>query len=224
MKIVVIITAAGYGKRMGRPKQFIEIGGKPLLEWTISVFENTKVIDEIILVVNKEDVQKGKNFKYSKLRHVVAGGEERQISVNNGLKKIADDTEIVAIHDGARPFITVDIIERAVSEAKRSGAVVVGVPVCDTVKKVDRPTSKVKVTLNRDELWAAQTPQVFRKDLILKAYQEGADKHRVTDDAMLVEKMGQPVKMVMGSYLNKKITTPEDLEMADKLLSGRARK
>ncbi len=215
MKTVAIITAAGYGKRMGRPKQFLEIGGKPVLEWTIAAFDKTEVIDEIILVVNKEDVDKAKTFKYSKIKQVVAGGEERQGSVNNGLKMVADDTDIIAIHDGARPFISPEIIEKAVSEAKASGAVVVGVPVCDTIKRVTGNELRVTGTVDRSDLWRAQTPQVFKKDIILKAYR-CLDK--VTDDAMLVEKMGIPVKMVMGSYRNFKITIPDDLAIAEKMI------
>lgn len=217
MRTVVIITAAGYGKRMGQPKQFLEIGGKPILEWTLSVFERASVIDEIILVVNPEDLSRAKEFKFSKLKRVVGGGKERQDSVYNGLKALPDDAEIVAIHDGARPFVTSEIIEQAVSEAKRCGAVVVGVPIKDTVKKC--PVSNVQCpiieeTINRSELWAAQTPQVFQKEIILKAFKEGYNKREVTDDAMLVEKMGVPVKMVVGSYQNVKITTPEDLGIA----------
>jgi 2-C-methyl-D-erythritol 4-phosphate cytidylyltransferase len=217
MKTIAIITAAGSGKRMGRPKQFIEIGGKPMLEWTIAAFENAKVIDEIILVVNKEDVPKGKEFNFSKLKKVVAGGAERRVSVANGLRELPADAEIVAVHDGARPLITPQIIEKAVAEAKKSGAVVVGVPIRDTVKRATRDEGRVTETIDRSELWAAQTPQVFRKDIILKAYQ---NNDTVTDDAMLVEKMGVTVTMVMGSYQNIKVTTPEDLEVVEKFLKG----
>jgi 2-C-methyl-D-erythritol 4-phosphate cytidylyltransferase len=214
MKTVAIITAAGYGKRMGRPKQFIEIAGKPILEWTLSVFENAKIIDEIILVVNKEEVARAKKFKFSKLKQVVAGGKERQDSVYAGLKALPEDAGMVVIHDGARPFVSSEIIENAVAEAKECGVVVVGVPVTDTIKAVDRQRLTVNNTLNREELWAAQTPQVFKREVILRAYEKGKDKQRVTDDAMLVEKIGIPVKMVMGSYRNIKITTPEDLKIA----------
>ncbi len=218
MKTVAIITAAGYGKRMGQPKQFIEIGGRPILEWTLAVFENTKVIDEIILVVNAENVERAKKIKFSKLKQVVAGGSERQNSVYNGLKALPEDAEIVAIHDGARPFVTSEIIEKAVSEVKNHGAVVVGVPVRDTIKQVESRKLRVESTLDRDKMWAAQTPQVFKKDLILRAYLEGNNKHKVTDDAMLVEKLGGSVKMVMGSYRNIKITSPDDLKVAEKIL------
>ena len=216
MKTIAIITAAGYGKRMGKPKQFLEIYGKPILERTISVFEQAKIIDEIIVVVNEEDVARVK--KSGKVRQVISGGRKRQDSVFNALNVLPEDVEIVAIHDGARPFVTPEIIEQAVSEAIKVGAVVVGVPVKDTIKSVRSSGLGVRSTLNRNELWAAQTPQVFKKDIILKAYQDGKDKFQVTDDAMLVEKMGKPVKMVMGSYQNIKITTPEDLIVAQGIL------
>ena len=218
MKTVAIITAAGFGKRMGQPKQFIEICGKPMLEWTISVFEKCTAVDEIILVVNQDELEAAKKLKFPKVKQVVAGGKQRQDSVYNGLKALPDDCSIVAIHDGARPFVTEQEIERAVEQANVFGSVVVGVPVKDTVKKVDSRELKVDSSLNREELWAAQTPQVFRKEIILKAYAEGLRKYQVTDDAMLVEKLGVPVKMVMGSYKNIKITTPDDLKIAEVLL------
>lgn len=221
MKTVAIVTAAGHGKRMGQPKQFIEIGGKPILERTLAVFDGTKVIDEIVLVVNQEDIERAKKFKFAKLKQVVAGGEERQDSVYNGLKVLPEDCEIVAIHDGARPFITPEIIEKAVEEAKEFGAVVVGVPVKDTIKSVNSNQLTVTSTLNRDGLWAAQTPQVFKKEIILRAYEEGVSKHQATDDAMLVEKLGIAPKMVMGSYQNIKITNSEDLKIAKGILGNR---
>jgi 2-C-methyl-D-erythritol 4-phosphate cytidylyltransferase len=214
MKTVAIITAAGYGRRMGKPKQFIEIGGKPILEWSLSAFEAAEFIDEIILVVNEEGIDQARKFKASKLKQVVAGGKERQDSVYAGLKALPEEVGIVAIHDGARPFVSSEIIENAVAEAKECGAVVVGVPVSDTIKAVDSRRLTVNHTLKREELWAAQTPQVFKRDVILRAYEEGKEKYRVTDDAMLVEKIGIPVKMVMGSYRNIKITNPEDLKIA----------
>lgn len=229
MKTVAIISAAGQGKRMGRPKQFLELAGKPMLERTIAVFENTAAIDEIILIVNPEDVERARKFKFSKVKNVVAGGKERQDSVKNGLKSLPEDSEIVAIHDGARPFVTSAIIEQAIEEAKQSGAVVVGVPIKDTVKKIQDPRSKIRTnveiieTINRDNLWAAQTPQVFKKEIIEKAYQKNCQA-KVTDDAMMVEKMGNPVKMVMGSYKNIKITTPDDLIIAEGIINKGERK
>ena len=218
MRTVAIITAAGQGKRMGRSKQFIEINGKAVLEWTLAAFQKAEAVDEIVLVVNAEDIEKARKFKFPKIKRIVAGGEERQDSVRNGLNALPEDTEMVVIHDGARPMITGEIIKRAVLEAEKNGAVVVGVPVSDTIKKADPKTLEITGTVDRTELWAAQTPQVFKKELILRAFKEGAAKHKVTDDSMLAEKLGIPVKMVMGSYRNIKITTPEELGIAEKYL------
>ncbi len=227
MKTVAIITAGGMGKRMGQPKQFLEIAGKPMVEQTISIFEKADCIDEIILVISPEEIEKAKKFKFKKIKKIVAGGKERQDSVNNGLKELPDDCEIVAIHDGARPFVSVDIIEESVREAKKEGAIVVGVPVKDTIKQLQTSNIKhqnkselqIEKTLNRKSLWRAQTPQVFKKEIIVKAYQAGYNRYQVTDDAMLVEKLGIPVKMAMGSYQNIKITTPEDLKLAKGIIS-----
>lgn len=217
MRTAAIITAAGEGKRMGRPKQFIEINGKAVLEWTLAAFQKAEAVDAIVLVVNAEEIENARKFKFPKIKQIVAGGKERQDSVRNGLNALPADTEIVVIHDGARPMITGEIIRRAVAEAEKHGAVVVGVPLTDTIKMTNEGTIILK-TLDRSNLWAAQTPQVFKKELVLRAFKEGAGKHKVTDDAMLVEKLGVPVKMVMGSYRNIKITTPEELGIAEKYL------
>ena len=219
MKTVAIIVAAGYGKRMGKPKQFLEIGGKPMLERTLSVFEKARIIDGIILVVNEEDVGRAKKISFAKLKKVVTGGEKRKDSVYEGLKAVPPAAKIVAIHDGARPFVTSEMIEAAVAEAEVFGAAVVGVPLTDTIKKVDGVKLEVESSLDRQELWAAQTPQAFKTDIIMRAYEQGRAKHEVTDDATLVEKMGTKVKMVMGSPLNMKITRPDDLWVAEGILS-----
>jgi len=194
-----------------------------MLERTLLVFENTAVIDEIILVVNPDDIKRAKKFNFAKLKQVIAGGQERQDSVSAGLAVLPSDCEIVVVHDGARPLVTSEIIEQAVQVAEESGAVVVGVPVKDTVKmsNVKCPMSKDGVTilktLDRNCLWLAQTPQVFKKKIILEAFKKFGQE-KVTDDAMMVEKLGVPVTMVMGSYANIKITTPEDLLIAKALL------
>ncbi|MFA5840341.1 MAG: 2-C-methyl-D-erythritol 4-phosphate cytidylyltransferase [Candidatus Margulisiibacteriota bacterium] len=231
-KTVAIIVAGGKGKRMGRPKQFISIAGKPVLWWTVKAFQNSKSIDGIVLVVNAQDIPRARRFGFSKVICVVAGGLERQDSVYNGILALPDDVEVVAIHDGARPLISSEIIEKAIDEANIYGAVVVGVPVKDTIKQIQKLNIKVKNkseylspkiqrTLDRETLWSAQTPQVFRKEVLLKAYKKGYNKYSVTDDAMLVERLGIPVKMVMGSYTNLKITTPEDLLVASQILKKR---
>ena len=213
MKVAVIIAAGGSGKRMGRPKQFLPLAGKAVVEWTIEVFRKIKVVGQIVLAVPEDDLERAKNLGVT----VVAGGEERGDSVKNGLKAVAPDTDIVMIHDGARPLITPDIIEKAISEAKEYGAAVVGVPVKDTIKRVGDDLI-IKDTVDRQALWSAQTPQVFKYEIITRAY---AKKGSATDDAKLVEDLGIKVKMVMGSYENIKITTPEDLIVAEAILRSR---
>ena len=213
MKVAVIIAAGGSGKRMGRPKQFLPLAGKAVVEWTIEVFRKIKVVGQIVLAVPEDDLERAKNLGVT----VVAGGEERGDSVKNGLKAVAPDTDIVIIHDGARPLITPDIIEKAISEAKEHGAAVVGVPAKDTIKRVGDDLM-IKETVDRQALWQAQTPQVFKYEIITRAY---AKKGSATDDAKLVEDLGIKVKMVMGSYENIKITTPEDLIVAEAILRSR---
>jgi 2-C-methyl-D-erythritol 4-phosphate cytidylyltransferase len=213
MKIAVIIAAGGSGKRMGHPKQFLPLAGKAVVEWTIEVFRKIKAVGQIVLAVSEDDLERAKNLGVT----VVAGGEERGNSVKNGLKAISPDCDLVIIHDGARPLITPDIIEKAISEAKEHGAAVVGVPVKDTIKRVGDDLM-IKETVDRQALWQAQTPQVFKYEIITRAY---AKKRSATDDAKLVEDLGIKVKIVMGSYENIKITTPEDLIVAEAILRSR---
>ena len=213
MKVAVIIAAGGSGKRMGRPKQFLPLAGKAVVEWTIEVFRKIKVVGQIVLAVPEDDLERAKNLGVT----VVAGGEERGDSVKNGLKAISPDCDLVIIHDGARPLITPDIIEKAISEAKEYGAAIVGVPAKDTIKRVGDDLV-IKDTVDRQALWQAQTPQIFKYEIITRAY---AKKRSATDDAKLVEDLGIKVKMVMGSYENIKITTPEDLIVAEAILRSR---
>lgn len=221
MKTIAIIVAGGKGKRMGRPKQFIKISGRPMLAWTLAVFQKAKIINGIILVVASDQLALARRLPQDKIIAIVPGGSERQDSVRNGLLHLPDSAEIVLIHDGARPLVTDEIIKHSVEGARKFGAAVVGVPVKDTLKVVSCQLLVVSRTLNRDQIWAAQTPQVFRKDLILKAYQKGYNSNKITDDSMLVEWLGVPVKMVLGAGGNIKVTTPEDLKMAEALLKGR---
>ena len=217
MKTVAIIVAGGQGKRMGRPKQFLAIAGKPMIEWTLSAFQKSKVVDGVIVVVAENDLSRARRLRFSKIIDVVAGGKERQDSVRNGLRALPSAAEIVLVHDGARPAVTPKMIEAAVRGARRHGAVVLGVPVKDTTKKV-KPNAEIIETVNREDLWQAQTPQAFRASILKKAYARARGKF--TDDAMLVEKLGLPVKMIMGSYKNIKVTAPEDLGMIGTFLKG----
>jgi len=215
MKTVAIIVAGGKGKRMGKPKQFLKIAGKPMVSWTLAAFQKCKAIDAIILVVEKENLAKARTLKFSKITKIVEAGKERQDSVKNGLKVLPESAEIVVIHDGARPAVTETLIEDAIRAARRFGAAIVAVPVKDTIKQVNYKCV-VKKTLNRHELWAVQTPQAFKTSIILPAYCRL--KEKVTDDASAVEKIGVRVKIIKGSYENLKVTTPEDLKLMETIL------
>lgn len=217
MRVSALIPAAGSGERLGSgiSKAFRDLAGKPILAHTLGVFERCSIIDEIVLVVRTDDIAASKElcarFGFSKVMHFVPGGPERQHSVAAGLERVTG--EIVVIHDAARPFVTEELIERTVREAARVGACIAAVPVIDTIKRVEN--DEVIETLNRNGLYAVQTPQTFRSQLIKKAYEKAfAEGLSATDDAALVELLGERVTIVPGSYENIKITTPADLEMA----------
>lgn len=223
MKASALIPAAGSGERLGREinKVFCTVGGKPILAYTLSVFEECSAIEEIILVVRGEDIATARGlccaFGFSKVRHIIKGGRHRQDSVAAGLEAVSGD--IVAIHDAARPFVTEDLVIRTIREATRSGACIAAVPVIDTVKRAAE--GKVIETLSRTDLYAVQTPQTFRTELIKRAYREACAKGIIaTDDASLVEALGEQVILVQGSYENVKVTTPSDLEWAEARLCG----
>jgi len=223
MKVVAIVPSAGRGVRIKRrkPKAFLKIGDKPIIAHTLQALNKASCIDEIILAVSGSDEARAervvKKYKIDKLTFIVRGGATRFESVSNCLRFIGGDTDYVLIHDGVRPFIDGDTIRRAVSAARKTGACIAGVPLIPTVKKVDG-NLKVVSTPPRDRLWIAQTPQVFKKEIILKAYRRAGRRRNVpTDDAMLVERLGRRVKIVRGSYRNIKITTPEDLKLAEVL-------
>ena len=226
MKVVAIIVAAGSGKRMGRSakKQFLSLGSKPILAYTLDVFDSINRVDRIILVIprgwkrycQKEIIEK---FGYRKEIEVTNGGARRQDSVACGLALVSGDYEIVIIHDGVRPFVTRKMIIESIAKARKFGACVAAVPVNDTVKMA-KSNRIIERTLPREYLWRVQTPQTFRLSLIKKAYAKALrDKFYGTDDAQLVERINRPVKVISGDYRNIKITTKEDLILAEKLLS-----
>jgi 2-C-methyl-D-erythritol 4-phosphate cytidylyltransferase len=191
-----------------------------VLAHTLEVFEKSGFISEIIVVINKEEHKQFDEciltpYRFQKIKSVVDGGADRQESVYNGLKKVSSNAELVCVHDGARPFVTVDIIKESVSAAGISGAACAGVPVKDTIKQADK-RGVVEKTLDRRLLWAVQTPQAFKKEILINAHEKAlSDGFRGTDDCVLVERLGHTVQMVMGSYSNIKITTPEDLVFAE---------
>lgn len=226
-KIVAIVPSAGVGKRFGRRKNkpFHLLSGKPLIIWSLEALQGVKEIKEIIPVVKEEDMKTVASLieKYNifKVKRIVPGGKERQDSVYNGIKVLNDDVSVVLIHDGVRPLVEKDLIKRTISELRGFDGVIAGVPVKDTIKEVSSKEMNIVVrqTLNRNVLWAIQTPQVFRYKKLREAFEKAKhDNYYGTDDAALVERYGGKVKIVMGSYRNIKITTSEDMQVAEALI------
>jgi 2-C-methyl-D-erythritol 4-phosphate cytidylyltransferase len=206
-------------------KQYMLLSDKPLIIHTLEVFHRAKQIDEIILVVGASDLklieQMLKGYSFNKISRVIEGGNERQHSVYNGLMALDKSSDIVAIHDGARPLITAETIDESIRLAKQFGAVSCGMPIKETIKIVSTD-GFVQSTPNREKVWITQTPQTFKTEIIISAHQHANQKGVLgTDDAALVEIDGIPVKMVQGSYENIKITTPEDLMTAEGILKIR---
>mgnify|MGYP002512096479 CR=1 FL=1 len=235
-KCTAIVLAAGKGKRMRtkEQKQYLLMAGKPVLYYSLKTFQDSAVIDDIYLVTGSGDEEYCRRqivdrYGFTKVSHILHGGAERYHSVWNALKEMTEEG-YVFIHDGARPFISEEILERAYREVCKSRACVVGMPVKDTIKIADEKGC-IHMTPNRSLVWQIQTPQVFAEELILPAYREVIEKEKelleqgiqITDDAMVVENVcGCPVRLVEGSYGNLKITTPEDLEIA-KIFAGGAK-
>jgi 2-C-methyl-D-erythritol 4-phosphate cytidylyltransferase len=226
VEIGVVIPAAGVGKRMNSttPKQFLDLLGKPILIHTLEVFEQHPLISEINIVTNEDNMNHLESLirKYNlkKVKKIVRGGKERQDSVHAGV--VATQTEWVMVHDAARAFITsaeISSLIQAVNDQQL--AATLAVPVKDTIKRVNH-ANVVEETLDREQLWSIQTPQLFHRKILLHAHQH-AEKHNLagTDDAMLVEWLSIPVKVVEGNYTNLKITTPEDILLGETILTKR---
>ncbi len=221
-KVGVVIVAAGSSRRMGGVNKVLALlGGKPILAWAIDAFQRCTHIDQIVVVLSKQNLKAGEQLVaeqgWSKVTDVCIGGRRRQDSVVAGLSRLSH-CHWVIIHDGARPLLTQDLICRGLTEVKETGAAAAAVPVTDTIK-VAGDDRLVRQTPPRHNLWAVQTPQVFRFDIIAEAYRQA--KQEVTDDATLVEQLGYRVKLYMGSYDNIKITTPDDLVLAEVLSQKR---
>ena len=230
MKVAVILPAAGLGTRMGKNsaektgtsrKQFMLLEGSPILMHTVRKFAASDRVSEIVVAVRAEDLEwvdamLAREFGGRRV-HAVEGGNSRQQSVANALAALAPDTELVAVHDAVRPFIDLATIHKVLDEAAETGAAIVGVPAVDTVKQVSRGTGKVRIraTLPRDKLVLAQTPQVFRYDLLKHAFESARDDGFIgTDEASLVERLDVEVSVVLGSDRNIKITKPADMDLA----------
>lgn len=229
MKSSAVIVSAGKGHRFmeGKKKQFVSLAGKPVLCHTLDKFEACPLIHSLLLVVGREDMDfclKGivERYGYHKVSQIVPGGKVRQESVKNGIDLLSRDADIVVIHDGVRPFVTPEMIEESIRVASHSKAAVIAMPVKETIKMVN-PDGTVLRTLDRGSLWQIQTPQTFQIDLIKEAFRKAAEDGFVgTDDASLVERLGVEVHVLPGSYANIKITTPEDLMLANLFLQMKA--
>jgi len=227
-RIVAVVPAGGIGKRMGdgAPKQFRMLDAVPLMLHALRVFDRTPGVTEVILVVPKEEQARAltevvERYGVKKVLKVVPGGATRQESVSHGLNEVGEDVEIVVVQDAVRPFVTADLIERSIAAARTHGGAIVAVPMKDTPKQVDGD-GLIQRTLDRTHLWLAQTPQTFRRDMIVDAYRMASLAHvHVTDDAALVERLGHKVAIVQGSWDNIKITTPEDMILAEAILAAR---
>jgi len=219
MNISAIIVAAGNGRRLGLPipKAFVDLGGRTMLSWSLAAVRAVPSIGELVLTAQAEMQQSIRaEVTAAGLEipvKIVPGGAERQDSVRNALAVTSALSELVVVHDAARPFATPRMFDACIGAAIRSGAAIIATPLADTLKRADGPT--ISATISRAGLWQAQTPQAFRRDLLCSAHERALRKHiTATDDADLVEQLGVPVEIVDGLTLNLKITTPDDLKIA----------
>ncbi|MFA5028777.1 MAG: 2-C-methyl-D-erythritol 4-phosphate cytidylyltransferase, partial [Candidatus Methylomirabilota bacterium] len=225
MHVTAIVPAAGSGSRMGgdTPKQYLQVGGIPLLGRTLRALREAGGLDALVLVVPPGQAARCRAEVLEPfdlhVDAVVAGGEDRQASVHAGLSAAPAATDLILVHDGARPFVTAEIVREALAAASEVGAAVAGVPLTDTVKRVDADL-RILETPRREGLWAIQTPQAFRAGMLREAHARAlADGFRSTDDSALLERIGCPVRVVRGSRENLKITTPADILLAEMLLA-----
>jgi len=225
-KTVAIIPSAGMGRRMGsRKKNYLTLLDRPVLAHTLAAFENAASIQSVIIVVPPEDElfcrdEIVSRYGFKKVIAIVAGGAERQDSVKNGIKAAGSGFRLIAVHDGARPLVTPDIIDRTVEAALEHGAAIAAVPVKDTVK--ESSGGFVRRTVPREALLSVQTPQAFSRETLEEAFKKaGEDGFTGTDESSLVERAGFAVRVVEGSYENIKITTPEDMAFAECILKKR---
>ena len=223
--VAVVVPAGGSGTRMGNeiPKQFLQLGGVPLLIHALRVFESSKTIAEIVVVVPQDAItycqqELVPQYALSKVSTVTAGGARRQDSVWNGLQAVDKRTKIVVVHDAVRPFVTGTMIEDVVDGARNHGAAIVAIPLHDTVKRA-APDGMIDATLDRQRLWSAQTPQAFDVESLREAHRSSQESGaEATDDAFLVERIGRRVAIVNGSPDNIKVTRPEDLVRGEAIL------
>lgn len=213
------MVAAGRSRRLGRDKLFLTLLDRPLLAWTLTALEASPSLSQVVLVVNRDNMEAARRLagSFPKVKGLCLGGERRQGSVAAGLAETGG-WEWVVVHDAARPCLTPDLVERGLEAARETGAAIAGVPAVDTIKVVDE-AGMVEATPPRPRLWLAQTPQVFRRDILAHAHRSPAAE--ATDDSALVEALGYRVKVYMGAYDNIKVTTEEDLALAEAILRRR---
>jgi 2-C-methyl-D-erythritol 4-phosphate cytidylyltransferase len=213
--VAAVVVSAGTGQRLGADKTFLDLGGKPVIAWSLDILQGSGAINSIVLVLHKNSLDRGKKLVtergWSKVIAVCEGGRLRQDSVRNGLERVKH-SQYVLVHDGARPFLTNKLIDDGIEAVRQTGAAVAAVPVKDTVKEVDE-AGLVTKTPERGVLRMVQTPQVFRLDILREAYE--SIKGEYTDDSAIVEQAGYKVKLYFGDYGNIKITTREDLVFAE---------
>ncbi len=226
--VIALIPAAGRGLRMGGhvPKQFLSLGGQPLILHSLRVLQASSAIHEIILAVPQNEMdyclkEIVAQHHFTKVTKVVPGGAERQDSVRHALEAVHDDVDVVLVHDAVRPFLTERMVEEVVSKARVKGAAIIALPMKDTVKQVGADFV-IERTVDRTGLWLAQTPQAFRRDWLLSAHRKAhGEGVRATDDAYLMEWCGYPVSVVEGSGENIKVTRPEDMAIGEAILAAR---
>ncbi len=220
-RAAAIVVSGGSGSRMGRPKQFLPLAGATVAEWSLACFAGMAEVEAVVLVLGEEAFRaRGASLSGGKVT-VVRAGPTRMGSVRNGFAALPAGIEVVAVHDGARSMVTPEIVRATLAEAARSGAAVAAVPVKDTLKRVPKGLAVVSETPDRAEFWAAQTPQCYRYAVLEEALERFKDDADATDESQLVERCGHAVSVVPSSYENFKITTPEDLTMAEAILDSR---
>lgn len=225
--VCAILAAAGRGARMGQPKQLLQLGGRSLAAWSLEVLAHADQVEAIVIACEPDDLPAfqalAREHGRGKVRAVVPGGARRQDSVFAALRRAPDNTDVVVVHDGARPFVRPDLLRQVIEDSTKSGAAIAAVPVKDTIKDVNEHGSIVR-TIPRDRLWAAQTPQAFARDVLFRAHEQAEAAGFVgTDDAEIVERFGGVLPVITpSSYDNLKITTPDDMLIAERILASHA--